>query len=141
MAGEVTIATLNRSGAERFHSLRNELGVQSFGINLITLAPGQRGRIHVHERQEEVYLVLEGELTVGVEGVDTRLGPDQIVRVAPSVRRRLANEGTQQVVLLALGAAGEHAGRDALAWPSWEDSGPGRPPQEVPLPDDAPPAA
>jgi uncharacterized cupin superfamily protein len=136
MAGDVSFATLDRGGAERFHSLRTELGVESFGINLITLAPGQRGRVHLHERQEEVYLVLEGELTLGIEGVEHRLGPDQIARVPASVRRQIANEGTQQLVLLALGGAGEHAGRDAVAWTSWEESGPGHPPQEVPLPDD-----
>jgi uncharacterized cupin superfamily protein len=39
---------------ERFQSLRRELGVQSFGINLMRLEAGQRGRIHRHERQEEV---------------------------------------------------------------------------------------
>jgi hypothetical protein len=41
-------------------------------------------------------------------------------------------------VFLALGAAGEHKGRDARAWESWDDKDPGRPPQEVPLPDNLP---
>ena len=40
------------AGAERFQRLREPLGVRSFGINLIRLQPGQRGRIHRHERQE-----------------------------------------------------------------------------------------
>ena len=49
-------------------SLRRALGVTSFGINQMVLEPRQRGRIHRHARQEEVYLVLEGTLTLLVEG-------------------------------------------------------------------------
>jgi len=37
-------------------------------MNLIVLQPGQRGRIHAHDTQEEVYLVLEGVLTLLIEG-------------------------------------------------------------------------
>ncbi len=51
--GGVSVARLDRSGGKRFQTLRRELGVSSFGINLIALAPGERGRIHSHERQEE----------------------------------------------------------------------------------------
>ena len=38
--------------------LRRALGVTSFGMNQMLLRPGQRGRIHSHAHQEEVYLVL-----------------------------------------------------------------------------------
>jgi uncharacterized cupin superfamily protein len=133
----VAYAELQR-GAEMFQSLRRELGVESFGINLMSLRPGQRGRVHLHERQEEVYLVLEGTLTLMVDGEPHDLGPDQLARVAPAVRRQLVNRTKEPVVLLALGGEGEHAGRDALAWGDWDEEGPGREPREVPLPDDLP---
>jgi mannose-6-phosphate isomerase-like protein (cupin superfamily) len=133
-------AVLERSGEERFQSLRTPLGLRAFGMNLIVLQPRQRGRIHVHEHQEEVYLVLEGELTLVVGGGEHRLGPDQVVRVGPSVRRQLVNAGSQRLVLLALGGAGEHQGRDARAFTTWDQEGPGAPPQEVPNPEDLPPA-
>lgn len=135
----VGFATLDRAGGERFQTLRRELGVTSFGINLIVLAPGERGRIHSHERQEEVYLVLDGELTLLVEREPSVLGRDRLARVAPGVRRQLVNAGTQPLVLLALGSAGEHVGRDGSAWTGWDEPGPGRPPQEVPLPENLPP--
>jgi mannose-6-phosphate isomerase-like protein (cupin superfamily) len=136
---DIAFAWLDRTGGGgRFQTLRRELGVESFGMNLIVLEPGQRGRIHAHERQEEVFVVLEGELTLIVEAAPHVLGPDRLVRVGPSVRRQLANAGRERLVLLALGGAGEHVGRDGLAWESWEDAGPGRPPPEVPLPDDLP---
>jgi uncharacterized cupin superfamily protein len=131
-------AELDRDTVERFQSLRRELGVESFGINLIVLQAGQRGRIHAHDRQEEVYLVLEGELTLIVEEVTHVLGPDGLARVAPQQRRQLVNAGPKRLVLLALGGEGEHAGRDGRAWTSWEESDPGRSPQEIPLPEDLP---
>jgi mannose-6-phosphate isomerase-like protein (cupin superfamily) len=135
---DIAFTAIDRAGDERFQPLRRELGVSSFGLNLIVLGPGQRGRIHAHERQEEVYLVLEGELTLLVEGDEHVLGPDRLVRVGPDVRRQLVNAGSGRLVLVALGGSGEHAGRDGRAWASWDEGGPGRPPQEVPLPDDLP---
>jgi uncharacterized cupin superfamily protein len=134
----IAYSTIDRASGERFQPLRRELGVSSFGMNLIVLQPGERGRIHAHERQEEVYLVLEGELTLLVDGAEEVLGPDRLVRIGPAVRRQLANAGRRRVVLLALGGSGEHVGRDGLAWSSWDDDSPGRPPQEVPLPEDLP---
>jgi hypothetical protein len=86
--------------------------VTSFGLNQITLQPGERGRISVIERGE-------------------------LVRVAPELRRQLVNRGPDPLVLLAVGGAGEHAGRDGEAFASWDDEA-GAPPQEVPLPEDLP---
>ncbi len=106
---------LNRDSSERFQALRRELGVVSFGLNLIVLQPGQRGRIHSHDHQEEVYLVLEGELTLGVEGEEQVLRADQLVRVGSGVRRQLINAGAERLVLIALGGSGEHVGRDGHA--------------------------
>jgi uncharacterized cupin superfamily protein len=134
---DVSFATLDPVG-ERFQPLRRQLGVSSFGMNLITLQARQRGRIHAHERQEEVYVVLEGELTLVVEGAEHVLGRGRLVRVGPAVRRQLVNRGPAQVVLLALGGAAEHVGRDGRAWTSWEEGGEGRAPQDVPLPGDLP---
>jgi mannose-6-phosphate isomerase-like protein (cupin superfamily) len=139
-APDIAFATLDRSSTERFQRLRAELDLSSFGINLIVLAPGQRGRVHAHDRQQEVYLVLEGELTLVVEGVEHTLGVDRLARIGPEVRRQLVNRGPERLVLLALGGAGEHIGRDGRAWSSWEEEGPGRRPQEVPLPEDLPAA-
>jgi len=133
---DVTFAELDPDTGERFQRLRRELGVQSFGLNLLTLEPGQRSRVHVHEHQEEVYLVLEGELTLVVEGTDHKLGHGRLARVPGPVRRQLVNRGAERVVLIALGGAGEHESRDALAWNSWDEEGPGQSPQDVPLPDD-----
>lgn len=124
--------------AETFQTLRRELGVTSFGINVLSLRPGQRLRVHRHERQEEVYLVLEGELTLIVEGKSHVVGKGDLARVGPESKRQLTNPGDSRVLVLALGGDGTHEGRDGIAWSSWDEEGEGRTPQEVPLPDDLP---
>ena len=121
-----------------FQLLRRELGVTSFGINSITLTPRQRLRVHLHERQEEVYLVIEGELALIIEGEEHILGVGDLARVAPQARRQLTNPSAARTVVLALGAYGEHEGRDGRAWSDWDEQGEGRSPQEVPLPEDLP---
>jgi quercetin dioxygenase-like cupin family protein len=131
------VVTLEFDGDERFQTLRRELDATSLGINLIRLQPRQRGRIHRHERQEEIYVVLDGILTLYVEGEPHEVRQGQAVRVAPEERRQLVNASSGRLVVLALGADGEHAGRDGEAFESWDDEH-GRPPQEVPLPADLP---
>lgn len=131
----VSYTALDPDTDERFLPLRRLLGVTSFGLNQILLRPGQRGRIHRHARQEEVYVVLAGTLTLVVENEPRELGQGELARVGPEVRRYIANRGDEDVLLLALGGAGEHEGRDGEAFETWEQTE-GRPPQEVPLPPD-----
>jgi uncharacterized cupin superfamily protein len=133
----VSFASLDLETGERFVSLRRALGITTFGANLIVLEPRQRGRIHRHEHQEEVYVVLEGELTLVVEEEPHVLERGDVARVAPDMRRQLVNAGDERVALLALGGAEPHVGRDGVAYEEWSD-GEGRPPQEVPLPPDLP---
>jgi uncharacterized cupin superfamily protein len=133
----VSFAQIDLDAGERFQALRRDLGVSTFGLNLILLQPGQAGRIHRHERQEEVYLVLDGELSLIVEGEEHLLGQGALARVAPNVRRQLVNRRPRRVVLLALGGATPHEGRDGVAYASWDDPS-GASPQEIPLPADVP---
>jgi uncharacterized cupin superfamily protein len=135
MQDGVSVAALDFEGEERFQLLRRELGVSAFGINMLRLRPGQRGRIHRHERQEEVYVVLEGTLTLGVEGDERELARGSVARVAPRVRRQLVNRGSELLVVLSIGGAEPHEGRDGVAYSTWDETE-GRPPQEVPLPPD-----
>ena len=130
-------AKLDPAAEERFVSLRRALGVSTFGINQIRLGPGQRGRIHRHRSQEEVYLVLSGTLTLWVEGEARELGQGEIARVGPDVKRQIANPHPEDVLILALGGHNEHVGRDGEAFETW-DQETGAPPQEVPLPEDEP---
>jgi uncharacterized cupin superfamily protein len=133
----IATAHLDPDVGERFLALRRQLGVTTFGMNQIVLEPRQRGRIHRHRHQEEVYLVLDGALTLVVEGDEHVLERGELVRVAPALRRQLVNRGPERLVLLALGGATEHVGRDGEAWNDWDADGPA-PPQDVALPEDLP---
>jgi quercetin dioxygenase-like cupin family protein len=129
-------AKINPDHDERFLSLRRELGVSSFGINQILLQPGQRGRIHSHTEQEEVYIVLQGVLTLLVDGEERELVQGDIARVGPNTKRQIANaQPHDDLLMIALGGHGEHIGRDGEAFETW-DQAEGRPPQETPMPAD-----
>jgi len=136
MESGVSYTSLDPAGEDRFQRLRQELGISSFGLNLLRLPPGGRSRIHRHEHQEEAYLVLEGTLTLVVEDEPRELRRGDLARVAPDVRRQLVNRTRQPLLLLAIGGAKEHEGRDGRAYRSWDEAGEGNPPAEVPFPDD-----
>ncbi|HWE58873.1 MAG TPA: cupin domain-containing protein [Solirubrobacteraceae bacterium] len=137
----VSTAHLDQPPEQRFARLRAPLGVSSFGINVLTFESGQRNRIHRHKRQEEVYAILEGTLTLMVEGEPNEYRVGDVVRVAPEVRRQLVNRGPAALRLLALGGHvdHEHEPRDAEAFKDWAETDPGTP-QTVPVPDDLPPS-
>ena len=78
---------------------------------------------------------LEGRLDILIDGEESELGAGELIRVAPGVRRQLVNRGPGRLVLLALGGAGEHEGRDGEAFASWDDETPTSP-QDLPLPPD-----
>lgn len=130
----VSHSKLDFDAGERFVRLRNTLGVESFGLNLLLLEPGQGGRIHRHERQEEVYVVLEGTLTLEYDGERHEFRQGDAVRVAPDVRRQLSNRGDELLSLIAVGGAERHEGRDGIAYLDWDDQE-GKTPADVPLPD------
>jgi uncharacterized cupin superfamily protein len=131
-----SFTTLDLDGEDRFQRLRAELGLSAFGLNLLRLRPGQRSRIHRHVHQEEAYLVLEGTLTLQFEDDTRELAKGDLARVAPEVRRQLSNRTDRPLHVLAIGGANDHEGRDGRAYEAWDETGEGRPPQEVPLPED-----
>jgi quercetin dioxygenase-like cupin family protein len=135
----VSVATLGGEPVDRFVRLRAPLEVTSFGLNKMVMAPGERNRIHRHTVQEEVYLVLSGELNLGLEGTEYRFGVGEIVRVAPGVRRQLVNRGPGMLELLIIGSMTdrEHSPRDAEPFLEWSDTEPGTL-HTVPLPEDLP---
>ncbi len=131
----VAYTKIDPDGEDRFQRLRQELGVSTLGLNLLRLRAGERSRIHRHLHQEEVYLVLEGTLTLLVEDEPRELQRGELARVAPDVRRQLVNRHREPLLLLALGGANEHAGRDGRAYGSWDEQGEGNSPADVPFPE------
>ncbi len=70
------------------------------------LPPHARGRRHVEGAQEEVFVVLEGTLTMLLGDPPERfdLGPQGVVAVKPGTAIQLRNETDAEVVVFAYGA-------------------------------------
>ena len=128
------VSTTRLDDSQRANMLGEQLSLRSFGLRQLTLRPGQRNRVHRHRNQEEVYVVLRGTLTIILDDGERSLGAGEVARVAPHVRRQLANRGEETCTLVAIGAAGTHERGDAEAFFDWDDHEP-KSPAEVPLPE------
>jgi len=89
-----------------FKLARAELGVTSFGMQVLDLPPnlteGYPNHDHAETGQEEVYLPLRGSGTMTIDGEEVALEPGVAVRVGPAAKRGLVT-GPDGMRLLALG--------------------------------------
>jgi mannose-6-phosphate isomerase-like protein (cupin superfamily) len=96
-----------------FRKVRAALGVEEFGVNAVVMPAGYQSHPHYHERQEELYLVLDGEIEFSFGGESVTLGPGGLVRVAAHTVRSLRNTSPDaEATYLAVGAQGGYVGRD-----------------------------
>lgn len=106
---------VERSG--RWGLVRRSLGLDSFGMNLVDLEPGYR--IPEHDEtgrdQEEVFVVLEGDVTMIVEGEPHAAPQGTYVRVDPEVTRTVANDGEAPARVLILSAP-RSSGYEPMEW-------------------------
>ncbi len=75
-----------------FVKARAELGVTSFGMQVIQLPPDADGypeHDHAEDGQEEVYAPLAGSGWIEIEGDRVDLEPEMFVRVGPAIKRKL----------------------------------------------------
>jgi mannose-6-phosphate isomerase-like protein (cupin superfamily) len=87
-----------------FKKARAELGVQSFGMQIIDMPPNyDRYPEHDHEQdgQEEVYVTLRGGGELEIEGERFPLDADHVARVGTGVTRKVwpGDEGIRILVL------------------------------------------
>ncbi len=91
--------------AGSFKRARAELGVESFGMQVMDLPPNldqYPEHDHFEDGQEEVYLVLRGAAEIEIEGERFQLDPGTMVRVGAGVKRKLRT-GPESARVLALG--------------------------------------
>ena len=75
-----------------FKRARAELGVESFGMQIIDMpADYDNYPVHDHEQdgQEEVYVTLSGGGEIEIEGERFPLDADHVARVGPGVTRKV----------------------------------------------------
>jgi uncharacterized cupin superfamily protein len=85
---------------------RKSLGLQSFGMNLVELAPG--GTIPEHTElesdQEEVFIVLTGEATMVIDGDEHPAPAGTFARLDPEPLRTVVNRSSSQTTVLIVSA-------------------------------------
>jgi mannose-6-phosphate isomerase-like protein (cupin superfamily) len=100
----------------------SELGLEATGLSLQRLAPDATQPFgHSHQKQEEVYLVLEGSGRVKLDDEIVELRKWDAIRIAPEVTRAVS-AGPDGMEYLAFGATeGSSAAEDAQPKPGWWD--------------------
>jgi hypothetical protein len=106
--GEYAVKRIDDMDAALFGSFkraRAELGVESFGMQVVDLPPAFDGyptHDHMHDDQEEVFLALRGSGELEVDGERMLLDGDQMARVGPAAKRKVW-AGPDGIRLLILG--------------------------------------
>jgi mannose-6-phosphate isomerase-like protein (cupin superfamily) len=88
-----------------FKRARAELGIESFGMQVIDLPPNVDAypeHDHSQDGQEEVYLAIRGSGEIEIEGERHPIDPDTMVRVGPGVKRKVYT-GPEALRLLVIG--------------------------------------
>ncbi|MFC7139050.1 cupin domain-containing protein [Halosimplex aquaticum] len=85
------------------HFLRDELGCENLGVSLLECEPGWEGKAHDHadDQQEEVYVLVEGEATVTVDGDEVEMTAGDALRIAPEEQRQIENGDEESTFVLA----------------------------------------
>jgi mannose-6-phosphate isomerase-like protein (cupin superfamily) len=75
---------------------------------------GTRGRRHADKAQEEVFVVISGQMTMLLGEPPDRIdvGPQSVVAVQPGTPLQVRNEGSEELVLYIYGAPPEQEGAD-----------------------------
>jgi mannose-6-phosphate isomerase-like protein (cupin superfamily) len=92
-----------------FKRARAELGVTSFGIQVLDIPPSTDQypeHDHSEDGQEEVYVVLRGAGEIEIDGERHPLEQDTMVRVAPGTKRKIWPAGEGMRVLAVGGCPG-----------------------------------
>lgn len=102
MTDQYEIITLEDVDQEEFpesgiphRQLTDPLGCTDMRVNAMRLRPGQSTSPHSHERQEEVYVALDGG-HVQIDGDTHEVAPGGVVRVGPEPLRCVRNESEDE---------------------------------------------
>ena len=76
--------------------------------------PGTRGRRHADKVQEEVFVVISGQLTMLLGDPPDRIdvGPQSVVAVEPNTPLQVRNETDEELVVYIYGVPAEQGGAD-----------------------------
>ena len=85
--------------------LSRPLGCKGVGFSFVRCKPGEGANyVHRHKVQEEVFLTVQGNGTIILDGKRIAMPEGTIVRVGPAVYRAIGNDSNKDVVYMILGA-------------------------------------
>jgi uncharacterized cupin superfamily protein len=86
--------------------VRRTLDLQSFGVNLVDLAPGEQIPEHdeTERDQEELFYIVSGSPTLVVDGEDHRARAGTFARLDPEHPRTVRNDGEGSATVLIVSA-------------------------------------
>ncbi|HEX5990662.1 MAG TPA: cupin domain-containing protein [Solirubrobacterales bacterium] len=96
---------------------RKALGTGAFGYNLVEIAPG--GQIPEHDEsgsgQVELYLILEGEAVMRLDGEDHPAPAGTFASIEPAATRTILNRSDATVLAMLIGVQPE-GGYEPMSW-------------------------
>ncbi len=81
--------------------LGSKLGTSGSEISFQSFAPGtETGFLHTHKSHEELYIFISGNGEFLADGKVFNVGEGTVVRVSPSVKRSVRNNGQQPLIMI-----------------------------------------
>jgi quercetin dioxygenase-like cupin family protein len=105
------------SGGATWRLARKTLGAESFGFNVVDIEAGGEIPAHDHtgDKQEEVFIILDGQGTIVTNGEEHDAPAGTFCRLAPEVNRTIRNESDANVRALLIGVPVD-SGYQGMGW-------------------------
>ena len=101
----------------KWHLVRRSLGLQSFGVNVVEVGPGDTLPEHdeVDRDQEEIFFTISGDVTLLIDGAEHPLPAGAFARLVPELRRAVTNTGSEPAMVL-IASAPSTSGYTPMEW-------------------------
>jgi quercetin dioxygenase-like cupin family protein len=105
------------SGGATWRLARKSLGAEAFGFNVVDIEAGGEIPAHDHtgDRQEEVFIILEGQGTIVTDDEEHDAPAGTFCRLAPQVNRTIRNTSDAKVRALLIGVPVD-SGYEQMPW-------------------------
>jgi uncharacterized cupin superfamily protein len=85
--------------------LSRPLGCKGVGFSFVRYRPGEGAAyVHRHKFQEEVFITVQGNGSIILDGKRVAMPEGTVLRVSPTVYRAIGNDSNKDVVYMILGA-------------------------------------
>jgi quercetin dioxygenase-like cupin family protein len=105
------------SGGATWRLARKSLGAEAFGFNVVDIEAGGEIPAHDHagDKQEEVFIILEGQGKIVTDGKEHDAPAGTFCRFAPEVNRTIRNESDAPLRALLIGVPVD-SGYEQMPW-------------------------